>query len=305
MKFCKLLTFALATLVAASCVEPLEDSHVTMTDVRLEGYGDEVGTKSAPLSSMPSTFHCWAYVGDNTPSYMCREGMTYNNSTGKWVSALKHGNIPSGTNIRYYGLAPYNATYMTVPAYNTTWANSTLVYQCPAASTSQEDIIVANSGLCNGSATAASMTFSHILCQVRIHTCFDNVPAGSVTTVNLTNVAYNGTYKFSTDSWTSVSGTRTMTFTASQSLTTASENVQIGTDAQTMMLIPQTLPSSSQLQVRVGSTTYSTSMSGVVLTKGRRVTLRIIFNSTTSISTGNDTDCAPEYDMNVEVQYED
>ena len=303
MKYYRLTILALAALFAASCAEPLEDIYVEMSDVRVERFDDEPATKSAPLASMSSTFTCWSYVNDGTPSYMCRETMTKSGSV--WVSALKHGNIPSGTNIRYYGLAPYNASYMTVPAYNTTWANSTLVYQCPAASTSQEDIIVANSGLCNGSATTASMTFSHILCQVRIHTCFDNVPAGSVTTVNLTNVAYNGTYKFSTDSWTSVSGTRTMTFTASQSLTTASENVQIGTDNQTMMLIPQTLPSSSQLQVRVGSTTYSTSMSGVVLTKGRRVTLRIIFNSTTSISTGNDTDCAPEYDMNVEVQYED
>lgn len=302
MKYYRLAILALAALFAASCAEPLEDARVEMTDVRLEGYADEVGTKSAPLASMPSAFTCWSYVNDGTPSYMCRETMTKSGSV--WVSALKHGTVPAGTNLRYYGLAPYNASYMTVPAYNTTWANSTLVYTCPAASTSQEDIIVADSGLKSGSAAAVSMTFSHILCQVRIHTAFDNVPAGSVTTVSLTNVGYSGTYKFSTGAWT-VSGTRTMTYTASQTLTASSENVQIGTDAQTFMLIPQTLPSTCNLQVRVGSTTYTKSMSGVVLTMGRRVILRIVFNAATSISTGNDTDGAPEYDMDVKVEYED
>lgn len=298
----KTLLVLMMAMLLASCAEWAEDGYVTMEDVFINGFESPVPTKAAPLSSMPSTFVCWSYVNDGTPSYMCRETMTQTGSV--WKSALKHAAIATGTNLRYYGLGSYNASYMTVPGYNTTWANSTLVYDCPAASGNQGDIIVADSGIKNGSAASASLTFSHILCQVRIHTAFDNVPAGSVTTVNLTNVGYNGTYKFSTGAWTSVTGARTMTFTASQTLTTASENVQIGTDAQTMMLIPQTLPSSSQLQVRVGSTTYSTSMSGVVLTKGRRVTLRIIFNSTTSISTGNDTDCAPEYDMNVEVVYE-
>lgn len=303
MKYYRLTILALAALFAASCVEPLEDARVEMTDVYLEGYTDEVATKSAPLASMPSTFTCWSYVNDGTPSYMCRETMTKSGSV--WVSALKHGTVATGTNLRYYGLAPYNASYMTVPAYNTTWANSTLAYTCPADAASQSDVIVADSGVKNGSAAAVSMTFSHILCQVRIHTAFDNVPAGSVTTVSLTNVGYSGTYKFSTGAWTSVSGTRTMTFTASQSLTASSENVQIGTDAQAFMLIPQTLPSTCNLQVRVGSTTYTKSMSGVVLTKGRRVILRIVFNAATSISTGNDTDGAPEYDMDVKVEYED
>ena len=298
----KTLLVLMMALAVASCAEWAEDGYVTMEDVFIDDFESPVPTKAAPLSSMPSTFVCWSYVNDGTPSYMCRETMTQSGSV--WKSALKHATIATGTNLRYYGLGSYNSSYMTVPGYNTTWANSTLVYDCPAASGNQGDIIVADSGIKNGSATSASLTFSHILCQVRIHTAFDNVPAGSVTTVNLTNVGYNGTYKFSTGAWTSVTGARTMTYTASQTLTTASENVQIGSDAQTMMLIPQTLPSSSQLQVRVGSTTYTTSMSGVVLTKGRRVTLRIIFNATSSISTGNDTDCAPEYDMNVEVVYE-
>lgn len=298
----KTLLVLMMAMLLASCAEWVEDGYVTMEDVFINDFESPVPTKAAPLSSMPSTFVCWSYVNDGTPSYMCRETMTQSGSV--WKSALKHATIATGTNLRYYGLAPYNASYMTVPAYNTTWANSTLVYDCPAASGNQGDIIVADSGVKNGSAASASLTFSHILCQVRIHTAFDNVPAGSVTTVSLTNVGYSGTYRFSTGAWT-VSGTRTMTYTASQTLTASSENVQIGTDAQTFMLIPQTLPSTCNLQVKVGSTTYTKSMSGVVLTKGRRVILRIVFNAATSISTGNDTDGAPEYDMDVKVEYED
>lgn len=295
-------------VMGSSCesLTPAED-YLTFDTVGIEEYVEELSTKAAPLTAVPS-FYCWAYpsastnFNSSTASYMAKETFSqYSGATFR--SALKHGAIPSGTYIKYWAVGPTTASGLAFPATGTTWSSATLGYQTPADAASQSDVVVASPTYVNGSAATASMAFSHILCQVRIHTAFDNVPAGSVSTVTLTNVGYNGTYRLSTGTWTSVSGTRNMTFTASQTLTTASENVQIGTDAQAFMLIPQTLSSSCNLQVRVGSTTYTKSMSGVVLTAGRRVTLRITF-SANSISTPNDTDNAEELSMDVAIQYE-
>lgn len=305
-----LLVMAVAALAACNDLIPKED-YVSIGNVTMEEFAVAPRTKAAPATALPSTFSCWVYAGSGTsakPTYMANETFTKQGSTTTYKSALKHGKMSDA--IQFHALAPVGATGVSeLPATGTALSSATFKYVTPDASTNQTDLMH-GTGSSASSSASHSIAFSHILCQVRIHTAFDNVVAGSVTTVTLTNVNKTGYYGFSGGSWSSLSNAGSVSFTASQTLTTANENVQIGTDAQTFMLIPQTLPSTSKLQVKVGSTTYETSMSGVVLTKGRRVTLRIKFSSS-SISTGNDTDAAvaspmsAPYKMFVEIEEDD
>lgn len=287
-------------MLAASCegIEPQGD-YVSLSASPQVWETAVPWTKAAPATSLPTTFRVWAYTGTSSagsygssayPDYMAAETFTFV-SGSSWRSANKHGVLSSGNWIKYWALAPADAPSggsYSLPAKNTVFTGASFTYTTPDASVNQPDLMVASATPVNGSAAASSLSFSHVLCQVRIHTAFDNVPAGSVTTVTLTNVKKVGTFSLNSGDWTSTSNPGNVSFTASQSLTTSSENVQIGTDAQTFMLLPQTLPSNSNLQVTVAGTTYSTSMSGVVLTKGRRVTLRVKF-SDNSVTTGNDT----------------
>lgn len=294
-------------ILAASCdgIEP-EGGHVFLSATPEVWENARPWTKAAPATALPNNIRVWAYTGATSaasygssayPDYMAAETFTSVSGTS-WRSANKHGVLPSGNWIKYWALAPADAPSggsYSLPAKNTVFTGASFTYTTPDASVNHPDLMVASATPVNGSAAAASLSFSHVLCQVRIHTAFDNVPAGSVTTVTLTNVMKVGTYSLNSGDWTSTSSPGSVSFTASQSLTTSSENVQIGTDAQTFMLLPQTLPSNSNLQVTVAGTTYTTSMSGVVLTKGRRVTLRVKF-SDNSVTTGNDTSRAkPEW----------
>ena len=160
-------------LLAQSCetFESIED-YVTFDAVDVTEYAEEPQTKAAPLTAVPS-FYCWAYTSastnfnSSTASYMAKETFSqYSGATFR--SALKHGAIPTGTYIKYWAVGPTSASGLTYPVTGTTWNSATLGYQTPADAASQTDIVVASPTYVNGSAAAASMAFSHILCQVRI-----------------------------------------------------------------------------------------------------------------------------------------
>lgn len=284
------LAVVLAAFLTASCVEPMESDYVHLGACEVTVFEEAPATKAAPATAVPTTFPVWAfaYTGSTpgTPNYMCGETMTKSSTT--WQSALRHANIPSGTNIKYWAVAPSGASGLSaLPGASTSWSSATFTYTTPTAATSQSDLLVASPAAGDGSAAAVTLAFSHVLCQVRIHTAFDNVTACTVNTVTLTNVKTVGTWSLSSGSWSLGGTTGNVTFSPSQAITAASENTQLGTDAMAFMLLPQTLPSTCNLQVATSAGTFTTSMSGVALTQGRRVTLRIKF-SNSSTTTYND-----------------
>lgn len=288
--------FLLLLLFAAACqtLSPSED-FVYLEGVGVAEFSEGPLSKAAPLTSIPS-FYCWGYVYSGTsgpgaaaPGLFARELFSrYSGSTFR--SAGRHGNVTDNYKCRYWGYAPAGASGISSEAgYATGWNGTWFSYTTPDAAASQSDIVVAVSGETAGSATVTTMTFNHVLCQVRVHTSFDNVPAGNVSNIQLTAVKYTGNYTAS--GWSSVGGSRTFSFNPGKNISAASENAELSSDSNCWMLLPQIL--TGNLKVTVSGITYTTSMSGVVLTAGRRITLRCKF-SDASVSTGNDTDMAAD-----------
>ena len=305
-----LLVMAVAALAACNDLIPKED-YVSIGNVTMEEFVVASRTKAAPATALPSTFFCWAQAYSSSSGnqlWMSNETFNKQGSTSTYKSSNKYGTIPSGYSIKYWAIAISNTAYI-YPTYSST-DGFVMNAQTDNNANNQEDILVASSATVSGSSASASLSFEHVLCQVKINTAFDNVLAGTVTEVTLTNVKKVGAYFFNSGTWTTSGTAGSVTFGTSQVISTTSENVQLGTDAKAFMLIPQTLPSTSKLRVAINGMTVETSMSGVVLTKGRCVTLRIKFSSD-SVSTGNDTDAAvvspmsAPYKMFVEIEEDD
>lgn len=153
----------------------------------------------------------------------------------------------------------------------------------PSDVNDQEDLLVAQTAeLAGNTNTAVALTFNHALTAVRF-VCGDDMQGGTVKSVSLKNVYSKGTFNYETRSWSDVDTPASFLQTLDKSTTGTPEEV-LTTDAQTFMMIPQTLPDGAQIEVvftdYAGTDhTLTADIKGTVWPIGKTVTYKISSSS--------------------------
>ena len=265
-------------------------------------YTGRVGTKATPINTVDAfestytSFKVSAYNGatakfsDKTSSY---SGGEWNlNTTAKWY--------PNET-LDFFAVAPADgATLSITPASGTTGASASFSYTATAG----DDALISGSevpdlmfgyytgqGVLNtaGSKRVAPLTFYHPFAAIRF--VAGDIAGATVNSIKIKNAAYSGTCTINCASlatagnaaisWVNVNSLADYGNTYSS--VTAVEDEQIGTDAQTLMLLPQTLGGTAKLEVSLTVTdsgvntdvTLEASLKDVVLEAGKILTFKI------------------------------
>ena len=180
------------------------------------------------------------------PDYMYDVEVT---KASNWTTSYHWPTLTGG--IRFFAYAPYHGEGI-VLSDKTKAGSPTITYTVPADVADQKDLLFANSTYTTPTGTpnannAAALTFSHALTAVRF-VCGDNMQGGTVKSVSLKNVCSKGTLNYGTHSWSDVDTPADFSQTLDKS-TTGTPNEALTTDAQTFMMIPQTLPDGAQIEV--------------------------------------------------------
>lgn len=153
----------------------------------------------------------------------------------------------AGRTIRFFAYAPYQGEGI-VLSDKTKTGSPTITYTVPADVAKQKDLLVTAFSEMSGNLDMdAPLTFHHALTAVRF-VCGDDMQGGTVKSVALKKVCSKGTFNYETHSWSTVGTLTTFSQTLNKS-TTGATGEALTTDAQTFMMIPQTLPDGAQIEV--------------------------------------------------------
>lgn len=152
----------------------------------------------------------------------------------------------------------------------------------PADVAEQHDLLVAASTEVSGNAnTSVDLMFRHALTAVKF-VCGSDMKAGTVKSVTLKGVNSAGVYRFETHAWSDIGTVKDF----SQTLDKASSGTAgeaITADAQTFMMIPQTLPENAKIEIvfddGTGRRTLSGNIAGSEWPMGKTVTYKISTSS--------------------------
>lgn len=178
---------------------------------------------------------------------------------------------------------------------------STLTYTVPSSPASQPDLMTAattDQEYTTGDGTA-TLNFNHALCAIKFQTGND-IPNGTIKSLNITGIATSGKYNLATGLWSDKNSGQTYSVStfSNQTTQTATEDIQILSGDNTLMMIPQTLTSGVQRATIVFNDgvqdhNMSVDLAGVNWTAGTCIIYTI---NTTSLSwnytltaTGNST----------------
>lgn len=233
----------LHTLYTDSIESPSSDSNLDTA----------VLTRSVPIKddNMYNSFgvSAYSYTGswneNKTPNYFynvaaSKSGSGYNlSSTYYWPG--------TAYKMKFFAYAPKdNGWYML--SGSTHSGSPTISVTIPNNVNDQKDFLVAKTDeLAGNTNTAVPLTFHHALTAIRF-VCGDDMQEGTVKSVSLKNVCSKGTYNMGTQLWSNVDTPVTFSQTLDKS-TTGTANEALTSDAQTFMMIPQTLPDGAQLEV--------------------------------------------------------
>lgn len=210
-------------------------------------------TRAAPIKSdnMYDSFGVSAYSytdswsENKTPDYFynataSKSGSYYTlSSTYYWPG--------SSYKMRFFAYAPKDdGNYML--SGSTQAGSPTISVTIPGSVDDQKDLLVAKTDEQAGNTNiAVTLTFNHALTAVRF-VCGDDMQGGTVKSISLKNVYSKGIYNMGTQSWSNV-GTPTTFSQELNKATTGTADEALTTDAQTFMMVPQTLPAGAQLEV--------------------------------------------------------
>lgn len=126
---------------------------------------------------------------------------------------------------------------------------SELTYTLPSTPANHPDLMTAkltNQQYTSGDGTA-ELSFEHALCAIQFQTGND-IPNGTIKSLKLTGIATSGKYNLSTGEWSDKNSGQTYNVTSfsNQTTQTNTENIQIASGENTLMMIPQTLTSGIQ-----------------------------------------------------------
>lgn len=236
-------TLYLHTLYTDSIASLSSDSHCDTT----------ILTRATPIKNdnMYDSFSVSAYSYTDSWSESKTPNYFYN------ATASKSGSSYTLSSTYYWPGASYKMKFFAyAPKDNGQYVLSgrsqagfpTISVTVPGDVSDQKDLLVAKTEEQAGNTnTAVALTFNHALTAIKF-VCGDDMQEGTVKSVCLKNVYSKGTYNMGTHSWSKVGTPVTFSQTLNKS-TTGTTGEVLTTDAQTFMMIPQTLPDGAQLEI--------------------------------------------------------
>lgn len=210
-------------------------------------------TRATPIkdANMYESFgvSAYSYTGswseDKTPNYFYNA--TASKSDGGYTLSSTYYWPGSSYKMKFFAYAP-TANTQYVLSGRTHAGSPTISVTIPSSVNDQKDLLVAKTDeLAGNTNTAVALSFNHALTAIRF-VCGDDMQVGTVKSVSLKNVYSKGTYHMGTQSWSNVGTPATFPQTLNKS-TTGTAGEALTTDAQTFMMVPQTLPDGAQLEV--------------------------------------------------------
>ena len=211
-------------------------------------------TRATPIKNdnMYNSFgvSAYSYTGSwsesRTPDYFYNATASKSGS-GDYALASTYYWPGASYKMKFFAYAPKdNGQY--VLSGSTHPGSPTIGVTIPSDVNDQEDLLVAQTAeLAGNTNTAVALTFNHALTAVRF-VCGNDMQDGTVKSVSLKNVYSKGTYNMGTQTWSDVDTPADFSQTLDKS-TTGTPNEALTTDAQTFMMIPQTLPDGAQIEV--------------------------------------------------------
>lgn len=186
-----------------------------------------------------------AWDESQTPNYMYN--VTVRRSDDVYLPASTYYWPGASYKLKFFAYAPQgNSQY--VLSGDTHAGAPTIDVTMPSDVSEQKDLLVAQSAELSGNTnTAVPLAFKHALTAVKF-VCGADMQAGTVKSIQLKNIYSKATYQLGTSSWTAHSESATFAQTIDKA-TTGTANEAITTDAQTFMMIPQTLPDDAQIEI--------------------------------------------------------
>ena len=245
-------------------------------------------TRATPIkdANMYESFgiSAYSYTGswseDKTPNYFYNA--TASKSDGGYTLSSTYYWPGSSYKMKFFAYAP-TANTQYVLSGRTHAGSPTISVTIPGDVNDQKDLLVAKTDeLAGNTNTAVALSFNHALTAIRF-VCGDDMQVGTVKSVSLKNVYSKGTYHMGTQSWSNVGTPATFPQTLNKS-TTGTAGEALTTDAQTFMMVPQTLPDGAQLEVVFTDNsrndhTLTPDIQGTSWPVGKTVTYKISSNS--------------------------
>lgn len=263
--------------------------HTLYTDsIQSQPNEDKAETRAAPVASAAgiTSFGVLAYTytgtwdGTQSPNYMY--DIPVNKSGNVWAPSSTYYWPGEAYKVRFFAYAPKSNNAYRLSGQ--TAGHPTLTCTVPDDVADQADLLVAASGEINGNSNIpVNLTFHHALTAVKF-VCGNEMNPGVVKRVTLKNVYSQGTYDLDDQTWKDHG--RTTSFTQELNKTAqGTEGEAITSEAQTFMMIPQTLPEAAKIEVifadAKGEHTLSATLAKSVWPMGKTVTYKI---STSSIN---------------------
>ena len=241
-------------------------------------------TRATPIKNdnMYNSFgvSAYSYTGSwsesRTPDYFYNA--TASKSGSDYVLSSAYYWPGASYKMRFFAYAPKDNGHYVLSG--SAYAGSPVIsVTVPVDVNEQEDLLVAKTNELSGNTnTAVPLTFRHALTAIRF-VCGADMQGGTVKSVSLKNVYSKGTYNMGTQSWSNVETPTTFSQTLNKS-TTGTTGEVLTTDAQTFMMVPQTLPDGAQLEVVFTDNssvdhTLTADIKGMVWPIGKTVTYKI------------------------------
>ena len=166
-----------------------------------------------------------------------------------WKTDYKYPN--DNGRARFYAYSPYNCKGITLPSKSVA-GNPVFGYTVPSSVAEQQDLMLAQSEdvLYKTQGGDVALAFKHALTAVKFVTGGD-IAEGIIKSITLKNIYTHGNCSISGDVpvWSGWSGGSNITLTGIDKQIDGSPDAPITTDAQTFMMIPQTLPADAAVEV--------------------------------------------------------
>ena len=210
-------------------------------------------TRATPIKdvNMYESFgvSAYSYTGswseDKTPNYFYNA--TASKSDGGYTLSSTHYWPGSSYKMKFFAYAP-TANTQYVLSGRTQAGSPTISVTIPSDVNDQKDLLVAKTDeLAGNTNTAVALSFNHALTAIRF-VCGDDMQVGTVKSVSLKNVYSKGTYNMRTQTWSDLDTPATFSQTLDK-VTTGTPDEALTSEAQTFMMVPQTLPDGAQLEV--------------------------------------------------------
>ena len=210
-------------------------------------------TRATPIKdvNMYESFgvSAYSYTGswseDKTPNYFYNA--TASKSDGGYTLSSTHYWPGSSYKMKFFAYAP-TANTQYVLSGRTQAGSPTISVTIPSDVNDQKDLLVAKTDeLAGNTNTAVALSFNHALTAIRF-VCGDDMQVGTVKSVSLKNVYSKGTYNMGTQTWSDLDTPATFSQTLDK-VTTGTPDEALTSEAQTFMMVPQTLPDGAQLEV--------------------------------------------------------